>query len=237
MSEISEAAPKVALLDADMMVYRIGFSCEDAEEKIACSRLTEWVTEIVYFALGCEDYKAWITGKTNFRNEVAVTVPYKGNRKDMVKPKHYDALRHHLTRLGAVITEGEEADDAVAIESCRGNYWIVHQDKDLNQLPGHHYNPVTDERYYVTEFEGLKNFYTQLLTGDRTDNIKGLDRIGPVKAEKILKDCKTEQELLQAVTKAYEDKGEPFDRLVENGQLLWLRREPGQIWRPPDATK
>lgn len=108
----------------------------------------------------------------------------------------------------------------------------MHQDKDLNQLPGHHYNPVTDERYYVTEFEGLKSFYTQLLTGDRTDNIKGLDRIGPVKAAKILKDCKTEQEMLQAVTKAYADKGESFDRLVENGKLLWLRREPGQTWRP-----
>lgn len=232
---MSTEPPKVALLDADFLVYRIGFSCEDADERTAKSRLTEWLTDIVYINLGCEDYKAWITGKTNFRNEVATTVPYKGNRKDFVKPKHYEALREHLTRLGAVTTEGEEADDAVAIESSRGYYWLVHQDKDLNQLPGHHYNPVTDERYFVSEFEGLKSFYTQLLTGDRTDNIQGLKQIGPKKAEKILADCKTEQEMFEAVKKAYESKEEPFDRLVENGKLLWLRREPGQVWEPYEA--
>lgn len=227
--------PTKAIIDADFLVYRIGFSCEDAEEKTAKNRLTEWLTDMVYINLGCEDYKAWITGKTNFRNAVAVTVPYKGNRKDFVKPKHYDALREHLIRLGAVVTVDEEADDAVAIESCIDNYWIVHQDKDLNQLPGHHYNPVTNERYFVTEFEGLKNFYTQLLTGDRTDNIQGLRLIGPKKAEKILKDCKTEADLFAAVKQAYEDKEEPFERLVENGRLLWLRREPGQIWEPYEA--
>ncbi len=232
---MSTEPPKVALLDADFLVYRIGFSCEDADERTAKSRLTEWLTDIVYINLGCEDYKAWITGKTNFRNEVATTVPYKGNRKDFVKPKHYEALREHLIRLGAVTTEGEEADDAVAIESSRGYYWLVHQDKDLNQLPGHHYNPVTDERYFVSEFEGLKSFYTQLLTGDRTDNIQGLKQIGPKKAEKILADCKTEQEMFEAVKKAYESKEEPFDRLIENGKLLWLRREPGQVWEPYEA--
>lgn len=233
---MSTEPPKVALLDADFLVYRIGFSTEDADEQVAKSRLTEWLTDIVYINLGCEDYKAWITGKTNYRNEVAVTQPYKGNRKDFVKPKHYDALRNHLIRLGAVVTEGEEADDAVAIESNRGYYWIVHQDKDLNQLPGHHYNPVTDERYYVSDTEALRSFYTQLLTGDRTDHIKGLHLIGPKKAEKILKGCQTEQEMYQAVKKAYEEKEEPFERLVENGKLLWLRREPGQMWEPPNET-
>jgi predicted transport protein len=234
---MSTEPPKVALLDADFLVYRIGFSTEEASEQIAKSRLTEWLTDIVYINLGCEDYKAWITGKTNYRNDVAVTQPYKGNRKDFVKPKHYDALREHLMRLGAVVTEGEEADDAVAIESSCGYYWIVHQDKDLNQLPGHHYNPVTDERYFVSDTEALRNFYTQLLTGDRTDHIKGLHLIGPKKAEKILKDCKTEAEMYAAVKKAYESKEEPFERLVENGKLLWLRREPGQMWEPPSETK
>ena len=234
---MSLKTPKVALIDADFLVYRIGFSCEDAEVQLAKNRLTEWLTDMVYINLQCDDYKAWITGKTNFRNELAVTVPYKGNRKDFVKPKHYDALREHLIRLGAKVSDQEEADDAVAIESCLDNYWIVHQDKDLNQLPGHHYNPVTDERYYVTEFQGLKSFYTQMLVGDRTDNIQGLHMIGPKKAEKILKDCKTEGDLFQAVKKAYEEKEEPFERLVENGRLLWLRREPGQIWEPPSETK
>jgi len=230
--------PKEALVDADMLVYRVGFSCEEDDEQDAKNRLVEWFTDVVYLTLECNDYKAYITGKTNFRYEYAVTVPYKGNRKDMKKPRHYAALREHLQkRLGAILTEGEEADDAVAIQSCLGNYWLVHQDKDLDQLPGWHYNPVKGEKYYVTEFEGLQNFYKQMLTGDRTDNIEGIHGIGPVKADKIISKCSTEQELYEAVWKTYEKHNLPHDRLVENGRLLWLRREPGQIWCPPSVSQ
>ena len=128
------------------------------------------------------------------------------------------------------MSEGEEADDAVAIASTKGNYWIVHVDKDLDQLPGWHYNPVKDEEYYVTEFEGLYSFYKQILTGDRVDNIEGLRGIGPVKADKILKDCTTERELYEACIKAYDGN---TDRILENGKLLWLRRKPNQMWQPP----
>ena len=159
----SKDRPVEAIVDADFLVYKVGFSNEDEEERWALNRLTEWFTDIIYMRLKCDDYRAWITGKTNFRFEIATTVPYKGNRKDAPKPKHYDALRKHLMKLGAIMTEGEEADDAVAIASTKGNYWIVHVDKDLDQLPGWHYNPVKDEEYYVTEFEGLYSFYKQIL--------------------------------------------------------------------------
>lgn len=229
--------PKVALIDADFLVYRIGFTTENDTQAEAEARLTELLTDIVYFKLKAEDYKAYITGKSNFRFDIAVTHPYKGNRKDFVKPKHYEALRSRLIRLGAVVTEGEEADDAVGIECCKANYWMVHQDKDLNQLPGWHYNPVKGEKYYVTEFEGLKSFYKQLLMGDRVDNIVCLKGIGTVKADKILKDCTTEIELYQAVSEAYEKTEEPAERLLENARLLWLRRTEGELWEPPNETK
>lgn len=225
--------PSVALVDADFLVYHVGFTTEDLEEREAKNKLTSWFTDIVYMRLQCEDYKAYITGSTNFRFDVATTLPYKGNRKDVAKPKHYAALRKHLGDMGAVTTEGEEADDAVGIDSSNGNYWIVHVDKDLNQLQGWHYNPVKDIEYYVTEFEGLYAFYTQLLTGDRVDNIKGLHGIGPVKACKILSECASEQQLYEAVCAAYEQQGETHDRIIENGNLLWLRREKQQKWTPP----
>lgn len=229
--------PTVALIDADFLVYRIGFSSQDEPQPVAEARLTEWLTDLVYFQLKAEDYKAWITGKTNYRNQLAVTHPYKGNRKEFVKPVHYDALRQRLMRLGAVVTDNEEADDAVAIESCRGNYWIVHQDKDLDQLEGWHYNPVKNEKYYVSKFEGLRNFYKQMLTGDRIDNIVGLKGIGPVKADKLLTDCTTELDLYQAVCAAYEKAGESPDRVLENARLLWLRREEQQLWEPPHEAE
>lgn len=227
--------PKVAFVDADFLVYAIGFSSKDIDEQIAKNRLTEWFTDIVYIRLQCEDYKAFITGKQNFRYGIATTVPYKGNRKDSVKPPHYDALRKHLERMEAVVTENEEADDAVGIESTRYTGWIVHVDKDLDQLPGWHYNPVKDEEYYVTKEEGLKSFYLQMLTGDRVDNIQGLKGIGPVKAKKILAKATTEKEMMDAVSEAYEAAGEAPSRILENGQLLWLRREPEQMWQLPYA--
>ena len=225
--------PTVALIDADFLVYKIGFSAEDEEEQIAKNRLTEWFTDIVYLKLKCEDYKAFITGTTNFRFGVAITVPYKGNRKDAVRPKHYEALRKHLQRLEAEVTENEEADDAVGIYSTQYKCFIVHVDKDLDQLPGWHYNPVKDEEYYVTEEQGLRSFYIQLLMGDRVDNIVGLKGIGPKKAEKLLAKAETEEEMYKAVVEAYKKAGEAPERVLENGQLLWLRRTPDELWEIP----
>lgn len=237
MQQNSKETPTEAIVDADFLVYRIAFANEGAPEKAAKNRLTEWLDDMIYLKLKCTDYRAWLTGKSNFRYSLAVTQPYKGNRKDFVRPEHYLALREHLqTRHGAVMSVDEEADDSVATASMQGNYWIVHVDKDLDQLEGWHYNPVKDEQYYVSEFEGLRNFYTQMLTGDRTDNIPGIDGIGPKKAEKALKDCTNELELYEAVWKMYQNHNLSHERLVEVGRLLWLRRSENQMWLPPSAS-
>jgi len=240
MTTSSEVKLDYALVDADVMVYRVGFTTEEEPLQIAKARLTEWLEDFLFINLKVDDYQAYLTGKGNFREEVAVTVPYKGNRVDLKRPIHYEALREHLVkRHGAVITDGEEADDAVAIQSVErlDKCWIVHVDKDLDQLQGWHYNPVKDERYYVSEFEGLRNFYKQILTGDRIDNIQGLHGIGPKKAEKALQDCKTEQELYEAVCEMYNKHEQELSRVIENGQLLWLRRKQNQLWCPPSTSQ
>lgn len=218
--------PRLAILDADIICYRTGFASEDVSEEICLGRVTKLVNEIVYQDLKCDDYKAYITGKGNYRNELAVTEPYKGNRKDAKRPVHYQAIRKHLQRLGAELVEGSEADDAVATEATKTGGWIVSIDKDLDQVAGWHYNFVKHEEYYVTEEEGLRNLFTQVLTGDRTDNIIGLKGIGPKKAEKLLQDCKTEREYYDACLKAYD--GNQL-RVDENLNLLWLRRTPNQM--------
>ena len=234
------AEPKIALVDADFLVYRIGFTTEDTSVGIAKARLTEWLEDFIYINLKADHYLAWISGKGNYRFDIAKTVPYKGNRKEATKPKHYEALREHLVkRHGAILTVGEEADDTVAIDSTKllDECWIVHVDKDLDQLQGWHYNPVKDERYYVNEYEAYKSFCVQLLTGDRTDNIPGLQGIGPKKAEKALRDSKTQTELLEAAWSKYEELGHTMEYFTEQGQLLWLRRYEGQIWQPPSKLQ
>ena len=183
--------------------------------------------------LDCEDYKGFLTGKGNFRDKIAVTVPYKGQRVSD-KPVHLQALRDHLVNSwGFEVVNGIEADDAVGIAAyavSEDESIMVHIDKDLNQFRGWHYNYRKKEKYYVSEFEGLHSFYTQILTGDRIDNIIGLKGIGPVKAKRILEECTNENELYEAVLKAYEGDQQ---RVLENAQLLWLQREANQVWQLP----
>ena len=235
MTTFSKEVPKKLLIDADFLIYSVGFASEEDSEKFAKSRLVEAMEDMVYIHLKADSYEAFLTGKNNYRYEIAKTVPYKGNRKDMKKPKHYEALRSHMVkRLGAVIVDGQEADDEVAIRMTKepDQYLLVGVDKDLKQIPGWHHNPHKAQTDYVTDFEGYKAFSTQLLTGDRVDNIPGLDKIGPVKAAKALKDAKTKEELLQAVWKVYQEKEHGIEYLTEQGQLLWLRRYEGELWQP-----
>ena len=224
-----------ALIDADSLCYAVGFSSNDTEESIAIARLEETMTELC-MELDCGDYKGFLTGKGNFRDSIAVTVPYKGQRVSE-KPIHLQALRDHLvSSWGFEVVNGIEADDAVGIATYavpEEKTIMVHIDKDLNQLRGWHYNYRKKEKYYVSEFEGLVAFYTQILTGDRIDNIIGLKGIGPVKAKKVLEKCTNENELYQAVLKAYEDDQQ---RVLENAQLLWLQRSPNQVWTPPSSS-
>lgn len=221
-----------ALIDADSLCYAVGFSSNDVDEALAVSRLESTMVELC-MELDCEDYKGFLTGKGNFRIELAKTVPYKGTRPTE-KPVHLQALRDHLvTSWGFVVVDGIEADDAVGIEAYKvseDESIMVHIDKDLNQFRGHHYNYRKKEKYYVSEFEGWYNFYLQILTGDRIDNIEGLKGIGPAKGAKILKDCETVEQLYQAVLYAYEGDTE---RVHENAHLLYLQRKEGDVWQPP----
>ena len=223
-----------ALIDGDILVYRIGFASENETESIAIARCSEFIEDLILFN-GFGEYQGYLTGKKNFRNEIAVTAPYKGNRKS-AKPKHYQLLRDYMESAWSfTMIEDQEADDAIGIAAYEmevGEYCICSIDKDLDMLRGDHYNFVKDERYFITEEEGIKNFYKQLLMGDRVDNIIGIKGIGTVKAERLLKECKNENEMYLAILEAYDGNAE---RVLENGRLLWIRRQHNQLWTPPSS--
>ena len=98
------------------------------------------------------------------------------------------------------------------------------------QIPCRHFNLNRGDWTTVSKFAGLKFFYVQILTGDTSDNIKGVYGIGPQTAKKLLSGLTTEEDLWDACVKAY--KGD-VSRVIENARLLWLRREIGEVWIPP----
>ena len=124
------------------------------------------------------------------------------------------------------MVNGQEADDALGIAQTEDTI-ICSIDKDLLMIPGRHYNFVKDEFQEVTNDSGMRHFYMQCLTGDRSDNIKGIEQIGPKKAEKILTGCITEQELFNAVREAYSNDAE----FLMNGRVLWIRRKENEDWK------
>lgn len=222
----------IALLDADILCYRVGFATNDEHENTAIETMAVFLEDLLMFDLiDCEEHELFLTGKVNYRNDIAVTAPYKGNRKDVKKPIHLPLLREYLqTAWAASVSDGQEADDDIAIRATElgDDCIIVSIDKDFMQVPTWHYNFVKKEKKYVTPEEGLRFFYKQILTGDNADNIKGIHRVGDVKATKMLADAKTEQELFACCVEAM-----GLDRVLENARLLWLRRQPNQLWEPP----
>jgi len=179
----------------------------------------------------------YLTGKENFRNDVPSPLKYKGNRDPNHKPTQYkEIIGFLLENYNTIITNGEEADDALGIEQSsakHGDTVICTKDKDLDMISGLHYNWTKNkEPYEVSEEQAIKSFYIQLLTGDRVDNIQGIYGIGNKKASKILDGIEEEQDLLKAVLEQYEKAGLTEDNLVNNGRLLWIRRKNREMWTP-----
>jgi len=176
------------------------------------------------------DIVCYLSGPTNFRYDVAKTRPYKGNRDAAHRPTHEEAIRKHIqSKWYTVGTDGIEADDALGIaQTAAGteSTCIISIDKDLDMIPGLHYNFKDEIHYDITKEQGWKIFCKQLLTGDTTDNIPGLPKIGAMKAEKILDGVKHD-DLLQAVVTEYASRSgqrDWFAYLQEQAQLIWIRQ-------------
>jgi len=224
------------LIDGDIVAYRSGWSTDNLSPSSAISKTEELMSFILDQTTlfpSPDDYAVFLTGSGNFRYDISKTHVYKGNRVGSKKPVHLPIIRDHLVnKYRAIISEGEEADDLIAKEATRHNNNVVvaSVDKDMLQIPCWHYNFSKREWKKVSKWEGLKFFYTQILTGDRGDNIIGLWKVGPVGASKILKPCNTESDLWNACLRAYDGNK---DRVIENARLLWLRKKDNEIWQPP----
>lgn len=176
--------------------------------------------------------KIYVKGNSkNYRSNIASSVEYKANRGD--KPFYHEFARRYLIdEMNAVPVDDQETDDQLGIEQMLGNRLtcICTKDKDLLTIPGWNFNWITHKLTSITEQEADKYFYSQLLIGDRADNIKGLPGIGPKKAEVILKDKIEKKDLLQAVLSAFKEQGYTEALVEEIGRLMYIRRRPDEMW-------
>lgn len=199
-------------------------------------------------------YEAYLSGKDNFRKALATIKSYKANRKDVPRPIYYKEIREHLqNRWGAIVVNGQEADDEIGIRQYElleagEQPIIVTIDKDLDMLEGLHYNWVRDIMYCVGKLEAWRNYYIQTVTGDRTDNIPGIENVGPKTAAKLFEKCNSPGEMKQAALKAWQvwcpngivrEDGStisPENAFEEVAELLWIRRKrPATPPLPPNG--
>ena len=180
----------------------------------------------------------YLSGVGNYRNSIASRANYKGNRSGQQPPAHAKAIRSHLlTKWGAIFSSYEEADDLIGISATKypGSV-VVSIDKDLKQLTGRHYDFVKKEETTVSAKEAVINFYSQVISGDSTDNVPGATGYGPVRARKVLETCRSPYECWQAALGIYVNEfgtisGPLF--ALECARLVHVRRKEGEIWDAP----
>lgn len=196
------------------------------------------------------------SGKGNFRHAIAKQAQYKGNRK-APRPFHYQNIRDYLVNhWGAQIVSSREADDELAIRAKRYRasgipHVIASIDKDLDQIPGRHYDYAKKVSYDVSEEDARRAFWIQALAGDRTDNIPGCWRVGGDRAPKIVDEWLSngfdDKQMFAALVAEYE-KSKRFSTCpyraspsvevaLETSQLVWMQDEPCTVWAPAGVPR
>ena len=176
----------------------------------------------------------FLTGSINFRKQLTDT--YKANRINAPRPPYLKQLKEALVKdWQAILIDGLEADDVIAqykeeLDNKKEKSIILSIDKDLNTIPGNHFNVRKNDLYHLSHLNAEYNFFTQLLIGDPGDNVKGVGRVGPETAKKILAGKKTREERWNAVKEVWKEKHpeEWKEKLSLCANLIFLRRSPEQ---------
>lgn len=182
----------------------------------------------------------YLSGRNNFRYDVAKTKPYKGNRETQGKPTHYRACINYLKdNYGAITTDGYEADDGIGLQSgnLREECFVCTIDKDMDQLPGWKFNWVDDLVYRTDRRSADFALYRQILAGDSTDNVPGLGGIGLGRASKLLEGSQSSAELFNRAWGEYRGRIHPPERaweyFVEQSRLVYILRGEDDIGKLP----
>jgi len=177
-----------------------------------------------------EEVLVFNDSRGNFRK--LITKKYKANRtgkKPPLLPQIHDHVRKTYKGIQGC---GMETDDLVAAHwkslsdiYGRDKVMIVSIDKDYLQFPALIYKYNKKEVLNISEYDALKNFYTQMIVGDTADNVNYFKGKGVKFAEKYYEDCDTKFQFTKRLYMLFKEKykSKAKEKYVECYNLLKLR--------------
>ena len=177
---------------------------------------------------------------------------YKGTRKqpqDEEEAKKYEDFFAVLNALPEQLDEevlkfrGVEADDILAwiTQDVSNNYehtWIVSSDRDLYQLINDNVSIFNIFGRKEVTLQSLREDYdvnpseymlSRIIEGDKSDNILGIEGIGPKRAQALAREYKTLDSLLEALpikgrSKYIQNLNMGQNQLIRNEKLINLKK-------------
>lgn len=244
---------KFLLIDGDTIAYVVGWNLKDNTDPWAVEVAVDELIGNLLRATNAGAYLGIIgpeDSSGNFRKEIYKVKAYKGNRPESpewiirCKPivekrllEHHKFVRapHHLETDDVIVSMamkyynvGFPAKVGVHLHTL-----ICSPDKDIKQTPGEHYDYKKGETVIVLPLQAERNLTMQLLTGDTTDNIMGVPKFGPVKAQKLLDE--TDPLFWSSKVRAvYDDYyGSYYGPILfaENQAVVMMMQEAHPLWR------
>jgi len=223
------------LIDADWLLYAACSACEydirwdewihtlHLEQSDAKSYMTHQVNRWQE-ATGHKDVVMCLSSYPTFRHQLSPE--YKANRVGKRKPLGLRDLRAWLeSEYDVRCHQNLEADDVMGILMTNGMYQdpiMVTADKDMRTIPG---KLLRMDKMEINDVgDANRNWMTQALVGDTSDNYPGLKGFGPVKAEKLLAEHHTLPAMWSAVVGAYRKNGGTFADALLNARMARILR-------------
>jgi DNA polymerase-1 len=165
--------------------------------------------------------------RKNYRK--VVNPDYKSNRKGGRKPMCFStAIDYCKSEYNCVSYDWLEADDVLGImstEPSKESTIIVSEDKDLLTIPGLHWDFKEEKIFKWSKDQADYQFFYQVLVGDTVDNYKGCQGIGPVSAEKILREnIGSVSDMWKVVLEAFLKSGQGEEEAIINARMARILR-------------
>ena len=243
----SAAATNLLLIDANNLAFRwlqrknVDNFTEDFTRTIESLGKSYQAKRVIV----CFDF-----GRSYYRNDLLDS--YKANRKKPTDPETVEKFDKFFSCLNSIPDQipfenykfrGVEADDIIAylvhnIGESFEHTWVVSSDRDLFQLISDKtsiFNMFSRkeinidtllEEYQVTPEEYM---LSRIIEGDKSDNIIGVEGIGPKRAQALAREHKTLENLLKALpitpakSKFLKNLNQSKDLLLRNQKLITLK--------------